>query len=547
MGALNPLTFKVASTPIEFEQIYRLNYRSFVDEIRQHPANRRRRLVDHYHGDNTYIVCLRGDTLLGMVAVCGQRPFSLDHKLDKLDTYLPPDRSMCEIRLLSVEKRHRNRFILPGLIMALRAQCERAGFDLALISGTVRQLKLYRHLGFVPFGPHVGTPDALYQPMYLTREAFDAALHAHDLASLAPNSCPPPAVNFLPGPVGMSARVQAAIDEPPLSHRSEEFLRRMRRTKDLLCRLVNARRVEILLGSGTLANDVVAGQLSLLARPGLVISNGEFGDRLIDHARRFGLVYDTLRLPWGEAIDAAQLELVLRGNHELAWLWAVHCETSTGMLNDVVLLQQTCRRRGLRLCLDCISSIGTTAIDLGTVYLASGSSGKGLRSYPGLSMVFYNRRIDPAPTRLPRSLDLGYYANAEGVPFTHSSNLMAPLLATLEQRLANPQTDVTLARLADWLRNQLDEIGLQVIAPGAYSSPAVITIAPRPRQSSISWGEALERAGFLVSYRSGYLQLRNWFQICLMSAGASREQLVPLLRQLRKLYDTETVAIGTGF
>jgi hypothetical protein len=40
--------------------------------------------------------------------------------------------------------------------------------DLALISGTTRQQRLYRHLGFLPFGPLVGSGEARFQPMYLT-------------------------------------------------------------------------------------------------------------------------------------------------------------------------------------------------------------------------------------------------------------------------------------------------------------------------------------------------------------------------------------------
>ncbi len=40
------------------------------------------------------------------------------------------------------------------------------GYDIAIISGTVQQERFYRRLGFVPFGPRVGTPEALYQPMY---------------------------------------------------------------------------------------------------------------------------------------------------------------------------------------------------------------------------------------------------------------------------------------------------------------------------------------------------------------------------------------------
>jgi len=62
--------------------------------------------------------------------------------------------------------------------------------------------------------------------------------------------------------------------------------------------------VQILSGSGTLANDVVAARLSLLeGSRGLILSNGEFGDRLLDHARRARLNFATLRLPWGGVLS----------------------------------------------------------------------------------------------------------------------------------------------------------------------------------------------------------------------------------------------------
>jgi hypothetical protein len=47
------------------------------------------------------------------------------------------------------------------------------GCDLAVISGTVRELKLYRRLGFQPFAERVGTEIASYQPMYLTLYSFN--------------------------------------------------------------------------------------------------------------------------------------------------------------------------------------------------------------------------------------------------------------------------------------------------------------------------------------------------------------------------------------
>src|SRR6185436_18221205 len=98
-----------------------------------------------------------------------------------------------------------------------------------------------------------------------------------------------------------------------------------------------------------------------------------------------------------------------------------------GMLNDLAVLKSFARQQRLDLCLDCVSAVGAVPLDLSGVHLASGASGKALASYPGLSFVFYNHDIAPEPDRLPRYLDLGYYAQKNGVPFTHSSNLLAAL------------------------------------------------------------------------------------------------------------------------
>src|SRR6185436_19248723 len=48
------LTFKVASEPWEFDQIHRLNYKTFVEEIPQHQANPDGVLVDRFHATNIY-------------------------------------------------------------------------------------------------------------------------------------------------------------------------------------------------------------------------------------------------------------------------------------------------------------------------------------------------------------------------------------------------------------------------------------------------------------------------------------------------------------
>ena len=52
--------------------------------------------------------------------------------------------------------------------------------------------------------------------------------------------------------------MRRAFEQAPESHRAEGFVQDFRAAQQLLCELVRAQNVELFLGSGTLANDVVA-------------------------------------------------------------------------------------------------------------------------------------------------------------------------------------------------------------------------------------------------------------------------------------------------
>lgn len=145
---MNEIIYKVAETSDEYEQIYRLNYETFVEEIPQHQPNENRRLVDKFDRENRYMIAKNGEDVIGMIAVRGNRPFSLDQKLEDLDQYFPGAQKLCEIRLLSVKKPYRGTHVFFGLTEQLVNYCFKHGYTMALISGTTRQLKLYRHIGF---------------------------------------------------------------------------------------------------------------------------------------------------------------------------------------------------------------------------------------------------------------------------------------------------------------------------------------------------------------------------------------------------------------
>lgn len=168
MGSAGTRVFKIASEPWEHEAMRRLNYQTFAEEIPQHEPNPDRRLADRMLDRSTCFICLEGERLIGMVGVNGDRPFSLDAKIPQLDRYLPPGLRPCEIRRLAVERERRRGPVFAGLLACVLRHAHRRGYDLGVISAIDRQLDLYRHLGFVPFGPPLGTPEARYQGMSVT-------------------------------------------------------------------------------------------------------------------------------------------------------------------------------------------------------------------------------------------------------------------------------------------------------------------------------------------------------------------------------------------
>lgn len=510
--------YKIASEKWEFEQIKRLNYETFVEEIPQHRANSEGILADKFHDENTYFICVNENSVIGMLAIRNKRPFSLDQKLENLNLYLPNANSVCEVRLLSVKKQFRRSRISFNLLIYAARYCEKQGYDLAVISAILNQRKLYEHMGFKAFGPIVGTPGASFQPMYLTLKDYQEKVRP--LLQMKEEKFK--IINFLPGPVEISAEIKNAFNKPAISHRSNEYFLLHKETQRGLCKMTGADHAEIFMGTGTLANDVIAGQMSLHDAKGLILSNGEFGNRLIKQAKRFNLKFETLEANWGQRFSFEEVNGILHDDRAIKWLWMTHCETSTGMLNDIEMMKNICKRNAIRLCLDCISSIGMIDLNLQDVYLASAVSGKGLGSFSGLAMIFYNHQLSVEENSLPAYLDLAYYAQKGSVPFTISSNLVNALNTAvknlhLEKRFAN------VSAISNRLKNEFRKSGIYTVIPDIYANPYVITVKIPAGIDSEYIGEQFKEKEIWVSYNSDYLLERNWIQICMMSEYSEEE------------------------
>jgi aspartate aminotransferase-like enzyme len=542
MLRVGPYVFKRAETDQEFEQIHCLNFRTFVSEIPQHPDPGTGRLIDKYHHKNAYIIVLHEGRVIGMVSGHDQPPFSVAERLSNPGILESPGRRPLEVRLLAIEPDKRNSTVCFGLLCVLYDHAEAGGYTHLYISGLKERVSLYQRLGFEPLGPAVPCGSASFVPMAMTIGQLPPRVqrtkHLWEEHVERVGSSGPEPVCLLPGPVTVAPAVRAAFQQSPIYHRGPEFIRLFQKVRRTLGELVGRRGVALLNGSGTLANEAVAACLA--ADPhggrGVLLVNGEFGRRLSRQALRFGLQPRILNWPWGQPWDLDEVDAALGEEPPGSWVWGVHLESSTGVLNDLPELVRLARARRVRVCVDCISSLGAVPIDLGGVYLATGATGKSLGSYAGVAIVFAHPeelgRLDMAG--VPSYFDIPAALENPGPRYTFPSPTLLALDAALTEYATPPKAQARYARYAavgEYVREELRRVGIEPLAADAWVCPVVTTFAPPAEESSADFVARCRSWGFAIGGQSSYLAERRFVQIATMGAVA-REDCAPLFARL---------------
>src|SRR4030042_732601 len=166
---------------------------------------------------------------------------------------------------------------------------------------------------------------------------------------------------FTPGPVMTSEAVKAVLLQPDIPHRQPVFEQYVRRIRQSLLQLWGAddgRRAVVVSGSGTAANETA---LSSIVRPGeavLLLSNGEFGERLRGILEVYGFPLHVLDFGWAVPYDQEAIRKTLAEHPAIGWVGMVYHETSTGRGNPVGAVGAPTAGARRKLLVDCVSAIG---------------------------------------------------------------------------------------------------------------------------------------------------------------------------------------------
>ncbi len=237
-----------------------------------------------------------------------------------------------------------------------------------------------------------------------------------------------------PGPVTMTERVRRALGSDDVCHREPEFAALCARVREKLEAVYGAPgyRAVLIGGSGTSA---VESMLALVPRAegsskkSLVVANGVYGERMAAMLKAQGKPHEVVSSGWTGAMDLAAVDKALASGG-FGHVLAVHHETTTGRLNDVGALGVLCRKHGVPMLLDAVSSFAGEEIrfEEWNLEALAATANKCVHGAPGVSFVLAKSDALARPTGATSVyLDVMKHAaeQAKGsAPFTMPTHVM---------------------------------------------------------------------------------------------------------------------------
>lgn len=295
-------------------------------------------------------------------------------------------------------------------------------------------------------------------------------------------------LNFTVGPVMSSDMVRAIGQEQVPYFRTSEFSELVLECERILTEFAGApegSRSLFITGSGTASMEATVMNVFTPRDKVLVVNGGSFGHRFVELCALHDIPHASLDLQLGEPLTEQHLA-AFEGKGFTGFLVNMH-ETSTGVLYDMKMISDFCRRNGLFLVVDAISAFLADPFDmreLGAQVMITGSQ-KALACPPGISIIVLSpqavERVNSIKSRcmyfdLKDALKNGERGQT---PFTPAVGTIRQIHARLKEIQANGgvASEVTrMSSLAHDFRSKIEGLPFEIFSPSM--SNAVTPLHP---------------------------------------------------------------------
>lgn len=298
---------------------------------------------------------------------------------------------------------------------------------------------------------------------------------------------------YAPGPTSVRENVRLErAKETTNPDVDEEFVEFYKNTCNKIAKIIKTENpVYILSGEGILGLEAACASLTEPEDRVLVLDNGIYGRGFKGFVEMYGGEGIYFSDDYNKAIDEKKLSEFLEKDHNFKYATVVHCDTPTGVLNDLSKICPLLNKYGILTVVDSVSAMAGEEIkvDEWKVDIALGGTQKAFSAPAGLTIVSISEKAKKVMKDRKNPI-VGFYCNLtiwenyykdKWFPYTMPiSDIMG--LSKAADNILDEGTQNVLDRhekIANATRKAIKEYGLELFLTSGYSNTVTAVKIPQ--------------------------------------------------------------------
>lgn len=299
-------------------------------------------------------------------------------------------------------------------------------------------------------------------------------------------------ITYMPGPSNIKENVRqvrsSITTNPDVDGGFVEFYKS---TCDKIGKIINTKNdIYILNGEGILGLEAACASLTEKGDRVLVIDNGIFGNGFSDFVKMYGGEVVFFRGSYKNGVDTSKLREFLEQDSDFKYATIVHCDTPTGVLNNIKDICTMLNKYEIITVVDSVSSMvgEELLVDEWKIDIILGASQKAISAQPGLTIVGISEKAKEC-IKNRKSNVMGFYCNlkiwenyyeTKEFPYTMPISDILSLNVAIDNILEEGVTNVLNRhnKIAIALRKALIEYGLELFLDSDYSNTVTGILVP---------------------------------------------------------------------
>lgn len=194
-----------------------------------------------------------------------------------------------------------------------------------------------------------------------------------------------------PGPVQVPENVRLARSlSTTNADLDPQFYDEYKETCELISELLHTKNETLILsGEGILGLEAACASMTEPGDRVLILDNGIYGAGFADFVSMYGGTPVMYTKDYKNVFDVDELDAYLKEDHDFKYATVVHCDTPSGMLNDIHKICPLLKSYGIMTVTDSVSGMfgNEVNVDKAQIDILCGGSQKAVSAPPGLTFV----------------------------------------------------------------------------------------------------------------------------------------------------------------